>query len=220
MPGRSYLLRKVSGSARRAFSSTSAMAAPREPIKLHGFTLSPPFRASAMTCEVLGIEYKTQFIDVTSLEHRKPAYLKLNPLHSIPTMEDGDYILYDSHAISAYLCNMYGKDNKWYPTDPRQRGIVDQRLHFDCSVLGPSFKNMAIPLLFGKQIQPKMVEHVKESMQQLDKLLGDRKFIALDWPTIADCHCSSTVISIQVSLISISSNFPTTAKINICFCPY
>lgn len=56
---------------------------------------------------------------------------------------------------------------------------------------------MAIPLLFGKQIQPKMVEHVKESMQQLDKLLGDRKFIALDWPTIADCHCSSTVISIQ-----------------------
>lgn len=169
-------------------------------VELYGFEVSPPTRATMMTCEALGIEYKLNVLNVLTLDHYKPEYLKLNPIHSIPTMVDGDYVLFDSHAMSAYLCNAYGKDDKWYPKEPRLRGIVDQRLHFDNGVLGPSFKNFGVPVLFGKQPDPSLLTKLKDALLDLDKLLGDSQFIALDWPTIADCHCSVAAMSAELVL--------------------
>ncbi|XP_026284442.1 glutathione S-transferase 1 [Frankliniella occidentalis] len=166
-------------------------------IELYGFIASPPLRASMMTCEAIAVKYKLKFLNVLKMDHHKPEFLKLNPLHSIPTMVDGDYVLFDSHAISSYLVNAYGNDDKWYPKEPRLRGVVDQRLHFDNGVLGPAFKKLGVPVLFGKQPNPNHVISLKEALQDLDKLLGDSQFIALSWPTIADCHCSSSALSAE-----------------------
>ncbi|XP_034234171.1 glutathione S-transferase 1-like [Thrips palmi] len=169
-------------------------------VTLYGFDASPPFRAAKMSCAALGVEYTVKYVDVTQMENRRPEYLKLNPIHTVPTMVDGDYVLFDSHAISCYLANKYGKDDKWYPKDPCQRGIVDQRLHFDCSVLGIALRNVGVPLLFGKQPNEKTIAPLVKAVKSLDKLLGDNEFIALNHPTIADCHCSATVLSIQALL--------------------
>lgn len=168
-----------------------------EPVELYGFKISPPLRATMMTCEALDVKYKLKFLDVTKWDHHKPEYLKLNPIHSIPTLVDGDYVLFDSHAISCYLANAYGKDDKWYPKEPRLRGVVDQRLHFDNGVLGPALKKMGVPVLFGEKPNPDHIASIKEALEDLDKLLGDSQFIALNWPTIADCHCSAAAISAE-----------------------
>jgi len=37
--------------------------------------------------------------------------------------------------------NAYGKDNSLYPTDPRDRALVDQRLFFNVSVLYKAFSD-------------------------------------------------------------------------------
>lgn len=51
---------------------------------------------------------------------------KINPLHTVPTIVDGDYVLSESHAIVTYLADKYGKDDWLYPKDLEKRGIVNQ----------------------------------------------------------------------------------------------
>lgn len=64
-------------------------------------------------------------------------YLKINPQHTVPTLVDGDFVLWDSHAISIYLVEKYGKNDQLYPKDLILRSKINQRLFFDASVLFP-----------------------------------------------------------------------------------
>lgn len=52
--------------------------------------------------------------------------------------------------------------------------------------------------MLGKSSDPKAVAAVKRAAKDLDTLLGDKDFVALNWPTIADCHCASAALSIEV----------------------
>jgi hypothetical protein len=40
-----------------------------------------------------------------------------------------------SRALMGYLVNQYGKDDSLYPTDPKKRAMVDQKLYFDAGTL-------------------------------------------------------------------------------------
>jgi len=49
-----------------------------------------------------------------------------------------------SRAVMGYLVNQYGKDDSLYPTDPKKRAVVDQRLYFDASTLQPRNNNYSV----------------------------------------------------------------------------
>lgn len=72
----------------------------------------------------------------------------MNPQHTVPTLNDNGYILWDSHAINAYLVGKYGKDDSLYPKDLQKRGIVDQRLHYNSSVIQPRFGAIVVSTSF------------------------------------------------------------------------
>ncbi|XP_060519359.1 glutathione S-transferase 1-like [Cylas formicarius] len=101
------------------------------PIVLYGTITSPPVRAVLMTAEALGLKLEFREVNLVKLEHLKPEYLKINPQHTIPTLDDDGVILWDSHAIVAYLVGKYAKDDSLYPKDLAKRGLIDSRLHFD-----------------------------------------------------------------------------------------
>merc|ERR1711872_1070499 len=82
------------------------------PIEVYGMPLSAPCRIVNMTAECLGLEYNFKVVDLMAGEHMKPEFLALNPMHNIPTMVDGDFVMNESRAIAAYLVNKYGKDDK------------------------------------------------------------------------------------------------------------
>ena len=96
--------------------------------------LSAPCRIVEMTAEVLGLEYDFKVVDLMAGEHMKPEFLAMNPMHNIPTIKDGDFVMNESRAAAAYLVNKYAKDDNLYPKDAEVRARVDQRLYFDMGV--------------------------------------------------------------------------------------
>ncbi|CAG2166063.1 unnamed protein product [Oppiella nova] len=105
---------------------------------------SPPCRTVVFVAKQLGIELNEVVVDMKNGEHRKPEFLKLNPRHSVPTLEDNGVGIWESRAIAQYLCNKYAPDSALYPKDPAQRAKVDVVLNFDLSSWGPALRNSLV----------------------------------------------------------------------------
>lgn len=73
-------------------------------------------------------------------------FLQLNPQHTVPTLDDDSYVLWDSHAINAYLVRKYAKDDALYPKKDEIRGTVDQRLHFDTGAMINAMKEAVVSM--------------------------------------------------------------------------
>ena len=65
-----------------------------------------------------------------------PAYLAMNPNGLVPTLRDGDLVVWESHAIVRYLSAAYG-NGRLFPADPRQRAIVDQWTDWTATTFQP-----------------------------------------------------------------------------------
>nr|WP_323782024.1 glutathione S-transferase family protein [Amylibacter sp.] len=55
----------------------------------------------------------------------RPDYLLQNPNGKIPTLIDGDYVLWESNAIVRYLCDK-SRSGSWYPDNAQKRGHANQ----------------------------------------------------------------------------------------------
>lgn len=64
---------------------------------------SPAVRATLMTIKALNLNVVLKEINLMKGEHYQPEFLKKNPLHTVPTLEDGEFVIVDSHAINSYL---------------------------------------------------------------------------------------------------------------------
>ncbi len=56
-------------------------------------------------------------------ETRTPEYLQINPCGGVPALEDGNFVLAESHAIMSYLARKY----EWidlYPKGLQERAKV------------------------------------------------------------------------------------------------
>ncbi|MEK9671328.1 MAG: glutathione S-transferase family protein [Rhodospirillaceae bacterium] len=66
-----------------------------------------------------------------------PEYLSKNPNGLIPTLEDGDFILWESQAIVRYIVEKYGADTDWLPDDLEVRGHANQWMDWYLTVMHP-----------------------------------------------------------------------------------
>lgn len=117
-------------------------------IDLYYTPLSPPCRSVMMTASALGVRLNLKPINLIAGEHLTPEYLKINPQHSVPAIDDDGFRLNESRAICIYLISRYGKHRatQLYPEDSKRRAIVDQRLYFDATVLFPNFRELYVCL--------------------------------------------------------------------------
>lgn len=57
--------------------------------------------------EEIGCPYELVKVDIKGGAHKQPAYLKLNPNARVPTLVDGERVMYESAAIILYLIEQH-----------------------------------------------------------------------------------------------------------------
>ena len=172
-----------------------------------------------MTLDCLGLEYNFKFLDLFAGEHKQPEFLEINPMHNVPTIVDGDFVMNESRAIAAYLVHKYAEDDKMYPKDPEVRARVDQRLYFDMGVFYKviardliltfsstlkAFSECVFPLMFrGEKPEQEKFDKLKEVLGWLDGFVADDKFAAgNDEMTIGDISLLSTYSTLKAAELS------------------
>lgn len=118
-------------------------------LQLYYASGSPPSRAVLQTIRVLGLAVEIKTVDLMKGENLTAEFLKLNPIHQVPVLVDGDFVLSESRAIMAYLVNSHKPGSDLYSEDPMKRALVDQRLYFDCV----NFFELAASILVRKLIK-------------------------------------------------------------------
>ncbi|XP_060800924.1 glutathione S-transferase 1-like [Amyelois transitella] len=168
-------------------------------VKLYKCDPSPPARAAMMATEIFNVP--TEMIDVNLMngDHMKPEMLKINPLHVVPFIVDGDLTVTDSHSILMYLADAYGKDDSLYPKDVKKRALVNSKLFFNAATLFTRLRNVTyFVMLEGlKTMSDQQRKDIVEAYGFMEEFLTRSKFLAGNSMTIADVAAITLATSLQ-----------------------
>ena len=122
----------------------------------------------------------------------QPEYLAMNPNGRIPTLVEGDYVLWESNSIMRYLCMAHGKGSPIYPQSPQARAAVDRWLDWTLSTLQPVDRPVFWALVRTPPEKRDMVAIQKDADAEAvvwriaETRLESRRFIEGEQFTIAD----------------------------------
>jgi glutathione S-transferase len=164
-------------------------------IEIFAFPPSPrAFKAIALANH-LGLDVMVRPLDFSKGEHKTPEYAALNPNMMMPTLRDGDYVLWEANAIMQYLAGRKPQSGL-LPTDERGRLDVTRwqfwdLAHWDPAVAILLMENFVKPVLMGAG-EPNAAEVAKgtdmfhRAAAVLEGQLKGRKFVTGDALTLAD----------------------------------
>ena len=142
-----------------------------------------------LTLEAKQLPYESKQLEFSKAEHKSAEYLALNPRGKVPTLRDGDFTLYESVAIMAYLERKVPQPPLFGNT-PVEAGLI-WRFVAECEYLIAAGDKIIRPLFFGKglenveQIQAG-AEGIRNELQRLDAALSEGDWLVGDRMTAAD----------------------------------
>ncbi|KAM3961278.1 glutathione S-transferase 1 [Aphomia sociella] len=162
---------------------------------------SPPSRAVMMLANIIGVELDYKELDFLNFEHKSKDFMKINPMGTVPTLRDGDFVISESHTIMKYLLTKYGgeKGEILYPSDIQTRALIDQCVFFETGVYFVRLKVVVLPTIFqGLQgITPKHIADIEEAYGVVEAYLGDKPYLVGDHLTLADLSLGATTTAME-----------------------
>jgi len=160
-------------------------------LKLWGRTNSINVMKVLWCLDELGLEYEREDAGMKFGVVNEDFYAELNPNRLVPTLEDGDLVLWESNVIVRYLSAKYGLGTLC-PEDPSQRALSDQWMDWQQTSIHPN-----VTYIFWGVVRnspdhkdPKRVAAALKTLdgvwKLLDRHLADRRFVAGDSLTMGD----------------------------------
>jgi len=94
------------------------------PIEIWGRTTSSNVQAVLWAIAELGLDFERHDVGGTFGKTDTDEYRQMNPMGLVPTLRDGDLVLFESNAIIRYLAAQYGADAFW-PKNAGRRAELD-----------------------------------------------------------------------------------------------
>lgn len=151
----------------------------------------------------------------------------MNPQQTVPTLQDNEHVIWDSHVISTYLVNKYSKYDYLYPKDLTARSLVDQRLYFDGSILYPVIHNALVkrftlnlqnfnqfylqyPILFHRKMGISAADrsNVQTNYKILEAFLNKYFWLCGNYMTIADLCCAASISTMDFMVPISQQDYP------------
>lgn len=112
--------------------------------------ISSVCRSVCLVAKAIDLDLEFVEVNLFAGDHKSPEFLRMNPQHTIPTLDDNGNFLWDSHAIIPYLVQTYGRNDDLYPQDDIfKRARIDQRLHFDNGILYAQLRKAVVSVQTG-----------------------------------------------------------------------
>lgn len=96
-------------------------------LKIHGIAASRAIRP-LWAAEELGLEYEHVPLHFNAPETKQPPYLELNPNGTVPAMEDGGLVMFESLAMTLHLARKYGPGSLWPQEEGQQAQVLQWTL--------------------------------------------------------------------------------------------
>ena len=165
--------------------------------------------------EEIGAPYELVRLQLGT-DNKAPAYVKMNPNGTVPTLVDGDLTLFESAAICQYLADRFPDKRLAPPVGTPARGLYYQWIHYAMSALEPPLVTIFLHTI-NKPEAERIPALVSEARTQLKTVLGvveqavlGRTFILGDQFTTADVMVGSTLVWAQMMSL-LSAERPATA---------
>jgi glutathione S-transferase len=150
------------------------------------------------TLQELDADFEPIRVNLAAGEHRRPEFLKINPVGKIPVLVDGDRVLTESVAIVLYLAEKYSYKGL-LPAGLNERAQVNRWLMFAATELEqPLWRISRHTALYPEEQRlPGDVilasGEFKEMASVLEKHMQGRQFVAGDSVSVADLVMAYTL---------------------------
>ena len=146
-------------------------------MQLYVFPPSPNSLRCQVVANQLGIELELIPLDLAGGAQTSDEFIALNPNHKIPTLVDGDFVLWESTAIMIYLCHK-NPGSGLIPEDIRERSQAVQWMSWNTAHWGPAcgifiFENMVKKILNIGEPDPAQLARGQEEFARFGKVLND-----------------------------------------------
>lgn len=157
-------------------------------------------RAALFLIRYLKMDVQLKTVRTYMNEHMDPTFLKLNPTHTVPILDDNGFVLINSHAIGMYLVEQYGSKTNLFGTTIKERALIIQRLFFN-EMLFTEMRIMLKPIIAGEstKYEEKILHHIFEMLAFLEGFLKTQDFVAGKYVTLADFYLVNIILTLMVS---------------------
>ncbi len=160
-------------------------------LKMYGRNTSSNVQKAMWAVGELNLKFERLDVGGAFGKNKEPDYLAMNPNGLVPTLVEGDFILWESNAIIRYLARGYGAGTL-EPSDPKQIALANQWMDWQLSVVGPAIFHAFWGLIRTPAEKRDMAaigesqRKTTEAMQMLDVQLGRTAYVAGDRFSMGD----------------------------------
>jgi glutathione S-transferase len=143
-----------------------------------------------LTLEAKRLPYQSHLLQFSKREHKTANYLALNPRGQVPTLRDGDYVIYESTAIMGYLDRKY-PDPPLFGATAEEAGRIWSVIAEARSYLELPADEFILPLYFGKSAEKAAqvraaLPLIREELGRLEAVLRGASWLATAALSAAD----------------------------------